>query len=434
MKTLLQDFCIIPMDGGTQVIEKGFIIIEDNIIADIGSGETEPTGYDLVIKGKNQVVLPGFINTHTHAAMTLLRGYADDLPLKEWLETKIWPLEDKLTAEDIYWGTMLAIAEMIKSGTTTFADMYFCMDEVAQAVDKTGIRACLSRGMIGIGPESEQAIADSRDLVSKWHNHGDGRITVMLGPHAPYTCPPEYLQRVADLAGELDVGIHIHVAETLGEVNDIIRQYGKTPVELLKDAGLFKNHVLAAHCVHMSENDIAILAESGASVAHNPESNMKLASGIAPVPKLLSAGIPVALGTDGASSNNDLDMLQEMRTCALLHKVNSMDPTVLPAYKALEMATVNGAQALGLSKQIGRLQKGYKADMIIIDLDAAHQIPRYDLVANLVYAGRASDVDTVIIDGNIIMENRQIKTLNEEQVITQIKKIAARLMTEVKSI
>jgi len=422
------------MDGGTQVIEKGFIIIEDNIIADIGSGETEPTGYDLVIKGKNQVVLPGFINTHTHAAMTLLRGYADDLPLKEWLETKIWPLEDKLTAEDIYWGTMLAIAEMIKSGTTTFADMYFCMDEVAQAVDKTGIRACLSRGMIGIGPESEQAIADSRDLVSKWHNHGDGRITVMLGPHAPYTCPPEYLQRVADLAGELDVGIHIHVAETLGEVNDIIRQYGKTPVELLKDAGLFKNHVLAAHCVHMSENDIAILAESGASVAHNPESNMKLASGIAPVPKLLSAGIPVALGTDGASSNNDLDMLQEMRTCALLHKVNSMDPTVLPAYKALEMATVNGAQALGLSKQIGRLQKGYKADMIIIDLDAAHQIPRYDLVANLVYAGRASDVDTVIIDGNIIMENRQIKTLNEEQVITQIKKIAARLMTEVKSI
>jgi len=329
---------------------------------------------------------------------------------------------------------MLAIAEMIKSGTTTFADMYFCMDEVAQAVDKTGIRACLSRGMIGIGPESEQAIADSRDLVSKWHNHGDGRITVMLGPHAPYTCPPEYLQRVADLAGELDVGIHIHVAETLGEVNDIIRQYGKTPVELLKDAGLFKNHVLAAHCVHMSENDIAILAESGASVAHNPESNMKLASGIAPVPKLLSAGIPVALGTDGASSNNDLDMLQEMRTCALLHKVNSMDPTVLPAYKALEMATVNGAQALGLSKQIGRLQKGYKADMIIIDLDAAHQIPRYDLVANLVYAGRASDVDTVIIDGNIIMENRQIKTLNEEQVITQIKKIAARLMTEVKSI
>ncbi|MDD3895217.1 MAG: amidohydrolase, partial [Syntrophomonadaceae bacterium] len=420
MKTLLQDFCIIPMDGGTQVIEKGFIIIEDNIIADIGSGETEPTGYDLVIKGKNQVVLPGFINTHTHAAMTLLRGYADDLPLKEWLETKIWPLEDKLTAEDIYWGTMLAIAEMIKSGTTTFADMYFCMDEVAQAVDKTGIRACLSRGMIGIGPESEQAVADSRALVSKWHNQGDGRITVMLGPHAPYTCPPEYLQRVADLASELGVGVHIHVAETLGEVADMAEQYGKTPVELLKDAGLFKNHVLAAHCVHLSENDIAILAESGASVAHNPESNMKLASGIAPVPKLLSAGIPVALGTDGVSSNNDLDMLQEMRTCALLHKVNSMDPTVLPAYKALEMATVNGAQALGLSKQIGRLQKGYKADMIIINLDAAHQIPRYDLVANLVYAGQASDVDMVIIDGNIIMENRQIKTLNEEQVITQI--------------
>ena len=431
MKILINNISIIPVAGTTQIIEKGFIVIEDNIIADMGSGEAETAGYDLVIDGENRVVLPGFINTHTHAAMTLLRSYADDLPLMEWLETKIWPLEDKLTAEDIYWGTMLAIVEMIKSGTTTFADMYFYMDEVAKAVESSGIRACLSRGMVGVGPQSEQAITDSINLVDKWHNQGDGRITIMLGPHAPYTCPPEYLQRVAALASELKVGIHIHVAETSGEVADTVREYGKTPVKLLQDAGLFENHVLAAHCVHLSDDDITILAESGAGIAHNPESNMKLASGIAPVPKLLAAGIPVALGTDGASSNNNLDMLQEMRTCALLHKVSTMDPTVLPAYKALEMATVNGAQALGLDNQIGKLQKGYKADMIIINLEAAHQIPRYDIVANLVYAGQASDVDTVIIDGKIVMKNRQIVTLNEAEVINKVKKIAARLMTQV---
>ncbi len=431
MRTLLHNISIIPMDGASQIIEKGYIVIENDVIIAIGSGETETAGCDKVIEGQNKVVLPGFINTHTHAAMTLLRGYADDLPLKEWLETKIWPLEDRLTPDDIYWGTMLAMIEMIKSGTTTFADMYFSMDEVAQAVEKSGMRACLSRGMIGAGPMSEQAITDSIELVKKWHNQGDGRITVMLGPHAPYTCPPEYLSRVAELAADLGVGVHIHVAETLGEVADMAAQYGKTPVKILKDTGLLKNHVLAAHCVHLSEEDIALLAESGAAVAHNPESNMKLASGIAPVPKLLAAGIPVALGTDGASSNNDLDMMQEMRTCALLHKVSSMDPTVLPAYKALEMATVNGAQALGLNGQIGALKKGYKADMIIIDLHAAHQIPRYDITANLVYSGQASDVETVIINGRVIMENRQFITLDQEEIMRQAQRIAARLMKEV---
>lgn len=431
MRTLLHNISIIPMDGASQIIEKGYIVIENDVIIAIGSGETETAGCDKVIEGQNKVVLPGFINTHTHAAMTLLRGYADDLPLKEWLETKIWPLEDRLTPDDIYWGTMLAMIEMIKSGTTTFADMYFSMDEVAQAVEKSGMRACLSRGMIGAGPMSEQAITDSIELVKKWHNQGDGRITVMLGPHAPYTCPPEYLSRVAELAADLGVGVHIHVAETLGEVADMAAQYGKTPVKILKDTGLLKNHVLAAHCVHLSEEDIALLSESGAAVAHNPESNMKLASGIAPVPKLLAAGIPVALGTDGASSNNDLDMMQEMRTCALLHKVSTMDPTVLPAYKALEMATVNGAQALGLNGQIGALKKGYKADMIIIDLHAAHQIPRYDITANLVYSGQASDVETVIINGRVIMENRQFITLDQEEIMRQAQRIAARLMKEV---
>lgn len=428
MSILLDNISIIPMTGADEVIEKGYIVIEDQFIAEVGEGEAPEADYERVIDGSNKVVMPGFVNTHTHAAMTLLRGYADDLPLMEWLETKIWPLEARLTAEDVYWGTMLAIVEMLKSGTTAFADMYFFMDETARAVSQSGIRGILARGMVGVGPENEQAIVESRELVHKWHRKADERITFMLGPHAPYTCPPEYLERVCELAGELGVGIHIHLAETMAEHNTIMKQYGKRPVAYLEDLGLFSHKVLAAHCVHVNTEDIAILKKYGVGVAHNPESNMKLASGIAPVPEMLAAGIPVALGTDGVSSNNNLDMLQEMRSCALLHKVNSMNPTVLPAYQALEMATLNGARVLGIDREFGQLKAGLKADMILVGLDEAHMIPRYDILANLVYSGQASDVKTVIINGNIVMENREIKTFDEKEVLEHARKTAARLI------
>ena len=428
MSILLDNISIIPMTAENLVIEKGYLIIEDNLIKEIGEGSSPGSGYDKIIDGTNRVVIPGLINTHTHAAMTLLRGYADDLPLMEWLETKIWPLEAKLTSEDIYWGTMLAIVEMLKSGTTTFTDMYFSMDRVARAVEESGIRGVLARGMIGVGPENERAIDDSRDLVAKWHKKAGERITFMLGPHAPYTCPPEYLKRVADLAGELGVGIHIHVAETRGEFEDTLKQYAKTPVAHLENLGLFEHKVVAAHCVHVDNQDMQILKKYNVGVAHNPESNMKLASGIAPVPEMLKSGIPVALGTDGASSNNDLDMIHEMRSCAFLHKVSTMDPTAVPAYKALEMATVNGGKALDLDKEIGILKPGYKADMVIINLEKAHMTPRYDLLANIVYAAQASDVETVIIDGRIVMENRIIKTLDEQEVLIKARETAARLV------
>lgn len=428
MKTLLENISIVPMTAANYIIEKGYIIIADNKIEEVAAGAAPAGSYDLKLDGSNRMVLPGFINAHTHAAMSLLRGYADDLPLMEWLEKKIWPLEAKLTADDVYWGTMLAIIEMIKSGTTCFADMYFFMDEVARAVEESGIRAVLSRGMVGVGPENERAISESRELAKKWNGKGQGRVRIILGPHAPYTCSPEYLQRVMELAEELQVGMHIHVAETAGELEDINRIYGRSPVAHLESLGFFNHQVLAAHCVHISEQDIEILARYGVGVAHNPESNMKLASGIAPVPQMLKAGIPVALGTDGASSNNNLDMLQEMRTCALLHKVNSFDPTVIPAYQALQMATGNGARSLGLDQDIGQIKVGKKADIIMVRLDEAHFIPRYDLIANLVYSGHASDVDTVIIDGQIIMQNRVIKTIDEPAVLAQAKRVAARLV------
>ncbi len=428
MSILLDNISIVPMTGANEVIEKGYIVIGDQFIAEVGEGEAPQADYERVIDGSNKVVMPGFVNTHTHAAMTLLRGYADDLPLMEWLETKIWPLEARLTSEDVYWGTMLAIVEMLKSGTTAFADMYFFMDETARAVSQSGIRGILARGMVGVGPEKEQAIVESRELVHKWHRKADERITFMLGPHAPYTCPPDYLEQVSELAGELGVGIHIHLAETMVEHNTIIEQYGKRPVAYLEDLGLFSHKVLAAHCVHVNSEDIGILKKYAVGVAHNPESNMKLASGIAPVPEMLAAGISVALGTDGASSNNNLDMLQEMRSCALLHKVNSMNPTVLPAYQALEMATLNGARALGMDNEFGQLKAGLKADMILLGLDEAHMIPRYDILANLVYSGQASDVETVIIDGNIVMEDREIKTFDEKEVLEQARKTAARLI------
>lgn len=428
MSILIKNTTVLPMTGEERVLSDAYVRIEGQYIHEVGRGPAPDGDYDLVIDGSGQVLMPGFINAHTHAAMTLLRSYADDLPLMEWLETKVWPLEDKMTDEDMYNGTRLAILEMIQSGTTCFADMYFKMDKVAQAVKDTGMRAVLSRGMVGVGPEHEQAIEQSRELVRDWHGAAGGRIQFMLGPHAPYTCPPDYLKRVIALSEELGVGIHIHLAETIGEVNNIEEQYGKTPIALMEDIGLFSRPVLAAHCVHVSEEEIKILEQYKAGVAHNPESNMKLASGIAPVAAMLEAGIPVAIGTDGASSNNNLDMLQEMRSAAFLQKVATMDTTVLPAYQALEMATRNGAIALGLGDELGQVKVGYKADLILVSLQAAHMTPCYDVVANLAYAGQASDVQTVIIDGKAVMMNRHILSFDENEVLERARQTARDLI------
>ncbi len=422
---------VVPMTGADAMIYGGEIGVEGNKIVFVGEAGTIPDnwGADEEIDARGMVAMPGFVNCHTHAAMTLLRSYADDLPLMEWLEQRIWPLEDRLTGEDVYWGTMLCILEMIKSGTTTFADMYFFMDEAARAVEKSGIRASLARGMIGVAPTAQLALEETERFIQKWNGSAGGRITTMVGPHAPYTCPPEYLKKVLALAEKFNVGIHIHLAETGAEVEDIRKQYGKTPIEYVNDLGVLDFPVLGAHCVHLTQNDIRILKEKKVGVAHNPESNMKLASGIAPVPQLLAEGVNVGLGTDGAASNNNLDMLEEMRSAALLHKVNTGDPTTIPSYRALEMATRNGGMVLGLA-DIGMIEPGYKADIILIDFTKPHLYPKHDIIAHTVYAAQSSDIDTVIIDGKIVMKNRKVITIDEQEVLANVQRCAGRLVGE----
>lgn len=433
-KLLIRGAIILTMEHHDALLPNGEIIIEGKYITHVGpAGSISPERtFDRVIDARDMLALPGFVNCHTHAAMTLLRSYADDLPLMQWLEEKIWPLEAKLKREDVYWGTLLCCLEMIRSGTTTFADMYFHMNQVARAVEKAGLRASLSRGMIGVVPGAEEALNYSRRFISDWHGKADGRITTMLGPHAPYTCPPDFIRRVMEMAAELKVGIHIHLAETQKEVEDIRRQYGKTPIGLMDELGLFEFPVLAAHCVHLDDDDIRILAEKKVGVAHNPESNMKLASGVAPVTRLLAAGAAVCLGTDGAASNNNLDMLEELRSAALLQKVATMDPMALPSFAALSMATVNGARMLGLN-DVGLLKPGYKADIILINLQRPHLYPRHDLMAHLVYAAQSADVETVIVDGRVVMEKRKILTIDEEEVLFEVQKRAERLVGTIKS-
>ncbi|NSW82490.1 MAG: amidohydrolase [Syntrophothermus sp.] len=428
-RVLVTNVKILPMTGPHDFIPEGFLVIEGQHIREVGSGKPSLVRENgQIIDGKGKLVMPGFVNAHTHAAMTLMRGYADDLPLMEWLQNKIEPFECNLTGQDVYWGTMLGIAEMIKSGTTTFADMYIFMDDVARAVEETGIRAVLCRGMNGVGPNAEKALRESRDLASKWQGKADGRLKIMLGPHAPYTCPPPYLRRVMDLASELGLDIHTHLSETMAEVETIKKEYGKTPVAMFAEAGLFDHRVVAAHCVHLTDEDIETLAKNKVGVVHNPQSNMKLGSGIARVTELMAAGVTVALGTDGAASNNNLDMFEEARTAALLQKARKMDPRVITAYQALEMATVNGARVLGLDQEIGCIKPGMKADIILIDIDQPHFHPPHNLVAHLAYSAQASDVDTVIIDGKVVMQNRQLLTLNERTVLEEAGRVALRLV------
>lgn len=430
-KLLVKGATVITMEDPNSIFQRGEIAVEGQRIAHVGPEGTVPEGFnaDKVIDGCGMIAMPGFVNCHTHAAMTLLRSYADDLPLMQWLEEKIWPLEAKLEREDIYWGTMLSNLEMIRSGTTTFADMYFHMNTTARAVEKSGMRACLCRGMIGSGPNGEEALAYSRRFAENWHNEANGRITVRFGPHAPYTCPPEYIQRVIDMAAEMNLGIHIHLAETETEINIIKEKYNATPIQLMDKIGLFELPVLAAHCVHLDERDIEIMSAKKVGIAHNPQSNMKLASGIAPVARLLQTGAIVGLGTDGAASNNNLDMMEEMRTAALLQKVNTMDPMALPSFQALQMATAEGARALGLGHEVGLLKPGYKADIILINSRRPHLYPPHDLVAHLVYAAQSADVETVIIDGKLVMENRQVLTIDEEEVLAEVEKRAQRLVS-----
>ncbi len=419
---------IITMDEERAGGFTGDLLIKGDRIVAVSErlGDAERDGAERIIQGNDLLLLPGLINTHGHAAMTLLRGYADDLPLQQWLEEKIWPVEESLTGEDIYWGTLLAIAEMLKGGTTTFTDMYFFMDRAAEAVQESGMRAVLSRGLIGLDHGGEGALAEASAFQRRWHGGAAGRISAAYGPHAPYTCPPDFLHRVMDEADKTGSALQIHIAETAQEVADCRRDYGFTPVQHLHRLGLFERRVIAAHCVHLDEEDIEILAEKGVGVSHNPGSNLKLGSGIAPAAKLLEAGVTVGLGTDGASSNNNLDLLEEMRLAALLAKGSAASPTLIPAKEALQMATINGAALLGLS-DLGALKEGFKADLIAINVKAPQATPLFDPQAHVVYAAAAADTRFVIVDGEILLEEGCLTGLDEEKIIAECAGRAGRL-------
>ncbi len=407
---------------------RGDVLIEGDRIAGVGEVRR---GADIVIDGRGKAAMPGLINAHTHLAMTLFRGFADDMELMSWLTDRIWPLEAKLTGEDVYWGALLGCLEMIRGGTTCFVDQYFFMDSVAKAVEETGLRGVISHGIIDLGDESrmEKDLKEAVRIVREFHGKADGRILAMLGPHSTYSCSRECLVRVRELANQLGVRILIHLAESERDVESTVSLHGRRPVEFLDEIDFLGPDVLAAHCVHVSEREIQILRGHDVKVAHNPTSNLKLASGIAPVWDYIRSGITVTIGTDGAASNNNLDMLEEVRMCSLLAKVRSGDPTAVDAMTALRMATVNGARAIGLGGELGSIEAGKRADIILVDLRRPHLTPLHSVASHLVYSSGGSDVSTVIVNGRILMRDGRILCADEEQVMERAQRVAEDLVS-----
>ncbi|NJE30119.1 N-ethylammeline chlorohydrolase [Thermococcus sp. 18S1] len=423
MSILIKNGRVIYGDG-FEVVEAD-VLIEENRIVKVAKNITEAA--DTVIDAKGKVVSPGFVNLHTHSPMGLFRGLADDLPLMDWLQNHIWPREAKLTRGYTKVGAYLGALEMIKTGTTAFLDMYFFMDAVAEVVEESGLRGYLSYGMIDLGdPEkTEKEIKEALRTMEFIDKLGSDRVHFVFGPHAPYTCSIALLKEVRKLANEHGKMITIHVSETMAEIGQITERYGKSPVVLLDEIGFLGRDVIIAHGVWLDSRDIQILARNGVTVAHNPGSNMKLASGVMPLQRLINAGVNVGLGTDGSASNNNLDMLDEMKLAALLHKVHNLDPTVADAMTVFKMATVNGARALRLNA--GVIKEGYLADVVIIDFNQPHLRPVNNVVSHLVYSASGNDVETTIVDGKILMLDREVLTLDEERILDEAEKTIGKL-------
>lgn len=408
---------VVPMTEKDYFLEDVNIYIKDKNIFHIGD-ELKDFNFDKVIDGSGMVALPGLINTHTHLAMTLFRNYADDMKLEDWLFKKIFPLEDKLMGEDVYYGSKLGLIEMIKSGTTCFLDMYFFVEDTLKAINESKIRACISRGLTS-GEGEDAKIQEVRDLYGKYNDY-EGRIKIMVGPHAVYTCSEDFLKKCLNLTKELNTRLHIHLNESKNEVEESLKAHGKSPIEWVDYLGLLEVPTIAAHCVWLNENDMNILKNKNVNVAHNPVSNLKIASGIANIYKMQKEGINVCLGTDGAASNNNLNMFKDLNIASLLSKGLNLEPVATTAYETLEMATINGAKALGLEDLIGTLEVGKEADIILIDFNKPHLKPKNNVISSLVYSAFGSDVDTVIVKGNVLMENRKIKVFDEVDTVKEI--------------
>jgi len=428
MKILIEGIDILTADPEAEFIRNGDIgITDDRISFIVPSGSSVP-GFvpERKISGKNMLAMPGLVNAHTHCAMTLMRNAADDLPLHRWLFEKIFPIEDRLTDDAVYWGTRLGAAEMIKSGTTAIADMYLHMEAAAKGIADTGMRVNMSKSPLEFHSEGGFRVLDvfgeCRTFFNDWDGESDGRIKVYIEVHSTYLFDRPSLVRASELAKELGTGIHIHLLETVKERKESFEKHGKSPVRICAETGIFDVPVIGAHLVHIEAEDIELLRQYGVNAAHNPTSNLKLGSGISPVHELLKAGINVALGTDGSASNNNLNMFEEMHLAALIHKGVAQDPEIVTARQVFMMATANGSKALGFGDETGVLKAGMKADMVLIDLDKPHLCPVNDPFSAVVYAVQASDVDTVIVDGNILMEKRELKTIDEERVMHEARK------------
>ncbi|WNF21812.1 amidohydrolase [Mesobacillus jeotgali] len=425
-RKLFYNGTIITSNTENEVFANGAIGIEGEKIIYVGTTPEDVASYDEKIDLKGNILLPGLVNTHGHTPMSLLRGYADDLHLQTWLQDKIWPLEAKYTPEHAKWGTKLSILEMIRTGTTTFVDMYDNMDEIAKAVEEAGIRGVLCRGVIGFGSEElrQSKLKEAADFAKSWNNGANGRVTTMLSPHSPYTCSPEYISQIIDKSIELDVPLHTHMSETKFEVEKNIEEYGATPVRHLEKLGFFDRPSLVAHAVHVNDEDIQILAEKDVKVSHNIISNLKLGSGIAPVGKMLEKGVTVSLGTDSVASNNNLDLFEELKAAATVHKGVAQDATVITAQEALRMATINGAEALWLEERIGSLEAGKDADFIVVNSNQSFFYPKHNPVSHLVYSGSGRDVRDVYVQGKQILDNGQFKTIDEEKVLYEANRMS----------
>jgi len=408
--------------GEALTVKRVDIRIEGNKIEKISESPLPVAPADELVSGEGKLAIPGFVNLHTHLPMVLFRGAADDLPLEEWLRDRIWPLEARLTDEAVYWGSLLGLAEMIRSGTTAFSDMYFHLDAIERAVAESGMRAVLSYGIIAaeLDAHGKEELARAEETVKRLKD-GEERMKAAVAPHSIYTCGREVWKRAVELALEQEVPIHTHLSETQTEVADCYVRHRMSPVELLQEWGGFSAPTIAAHCVHVTPSDVDILARHRVTVAHCPRSNAKLGNGIAPISRLRSAGVNVGIGTDGAASNNSLDMASELRFAALSAKAASGDPTIIPAQEAVQMATVAGARALGLE---GTIAEGNRADIAIVDLERVETIPTSDPLSSLVYSAGREAVTDVVVDGRFLMRDRSLTTIDEDRVKYEVKKIA----------
>lgn len=424
---------LLPLSGRMDIIEDAAVGISGGKIRFACTRSDAPDVSPVeTIDAAGCAVLPGLVNTHTHLPMTCFRGLADDLPLMEWLHEHIFPAEAKhVNREMIYRGALLGMAEMIRSGTTTCCDSYFYESHVVQAAVDAGLRIVAGQGFIDFSPPNTEELrkkaAAAEKFIAKWQPLSP-MVTPSLFCHSAYTCEPETLQTVKRIADEADVPFMMHLAETKEELDIIRTRYGLSPVHYLEKLGILGGRSAAVHCVWLDEDEMDLLASSGTGVCHCPESNMKLASGIARIPELLKRGVAVGLGTDGCASNNDLDMLLELDTMAKLHKVSTMNPTVMDAATALQIATTGGARVLGLQRLIGSVEPGKCADLIVLDMKKAHLTPLYHLYSQIVYACRGGDVRDVIIDGKVVMRNRRLLTLDLPKVMDDVREIAARVM------